>query len=88
MNRRDFLKHSANAGTLLAFSSLVPSFLTRSAVAAGSVRNGKPTALVVVQLSGGNDGLNTVIPFEDATGVRVNGHGVVVHMNIADVVPG
>ncbi|MEI7731338.1 MAG: DUF1501 domain-containing protein [Verrucomicrobiota bacterium] len=65
MNRRDFLKHSANAGTLLAFSSLVPSFLTRSAVAAGSVRNGKPTALVVVQLSGGNDGLNTVIPFED-----------------------
>ena len=31
----------------------------------GSGTNGKPTVLVVVQLSGGNDFMNTVIPYRD-----------------------
>ena len=46
----------------------MPTFLGRTALAAPAA--GKPgakdTILVVVQLTGGNDGLNTVIPFKDA----------------------
>jgi uncharacterized protein (DUF1501 family) len=61
--RRDFLA----ASTLLGFGSSVPTFLGRTARAADPA--GKPgakdTILVVVQLTGGNDGLNTVIPFKD-----------------------
>jgi len=62
-NRRNFLKSS----TLLGFGATVPTFLGRAAQAAPAA--GKPgakdTILVVVQLTGGNDGLNTVIPFKD-----------------------
>src|SRR6516164_2445982 len=61
--RRDFLKKSS----LMAWGLSVPTFLGRTALAAGDI--GKPgnkdTILVVVQLTGGNDGLNTVIPFAD-----------------------
>ncbi len=62
--RREFLKTSG----LVAFGATVPTFLGRTARAAGDA--GAPgtrdTILVVVQLTGGNDGLNTVIPFADA----------------------
>src|SRR5437588_8389546 len=62
-SRRDFLR----ASTLIAAGASVPSFLARTAFAAPDT--GKPgakdTILVVVQLTGGNDGLNTVIPFKD-----------------------
>jgi uncharacterized protein (DUF1501 family) len=62
-SRRDFLKTS----TLLGFGATVPAFLGKTALAAPAA--GKPgakdTILVVVQLTGGNDGLNTVIPFKD-----------------------
>ena len=62
-SRREFLKHS----TLLGFGASVPTFLGRTALAADPAgRPGaKDTILVVVQLTGGNDGLNTVIPFKD-----------------------
>ncbi|MBZ9713328.1 DUF1501 domain-containing protein [Deinococcus multiflagellatus] len=53
-NRRDFLKLSALA---VAATSGMPGFLARAAAQAG----GKKT-LVVIQLTGGNDGLNTLIP--------------------------
>jgi uncharacterized protein (DUF1501 family) len=45
----------------------VPAFLNRTAVAAPTAekRGAKDTILVVVELTGGNDGLNTVIPFAD-----------------------
>jgi len=61
--RRDFLKTS----TLLSATAAVPTFLARSAMAApnASSSGAKDTILVVVQLTGGNDGLNTVIPFKD-----------------------
>ena len=62
MHRRNFLKSSILAST----ACMVPSFLshTRPAGSLWSSRSGK--VLVVIQLSGGNDGLNTVIPYEDA----------------------
>lgn len=65
MNRRHFIRLSAGAPTLLAFGSMMPAFLRQSATAAASPRNRRDTVLVVIQLSGGNDGLNTVIPFGD-----------------------
>jgi uncharacterized protein (DUF1501 family) len=62
-HRRDFLKSSLAASTLVSMgTATVPSFLSRSARAAAGA---KPSdrVLVVVQLIGGNDGLNTVVPF-------------------------
>ncbi|SES83607.1 DUF1501 domain-containing protein [Hymenobacter actinosclerus] len=61
-SRRDFLKASTLASTLL----FVPRFLhALDAQDLKSLRDAGGRRLVVVQLSGGNDGLNTVIPFED-----------------------
>jgi uncharacterized protein (DUF1501 family) len=64
-NRRDFLRSSLAASTLVSMgAATVPTFVSRSARAAGSPdakANGR--VLVVVQLLGGNDGLNTVVPF-------------------------
>jgi uncharacterized protein (DUF1501 family) len=62
-SRRDFLKTS----TLLGFGSSVPLFLgkTASATPRADAKGAKDTVLVVVQLTGGNDGLNTVIPYKN-----------------------
>jgi uncharacterized protein (DUF1501 family) len=57
--RRDFLKQSS----LLALSPTIPGFLATTARAAGPRRDGR--VLVVVELNGGNDGINTVVPFAD-----------------------
>lgn len=57
ITRRGFLK---GAAIVAASGSFAPTFLTRTAytaLAAGS------SQLVVIQLSGGNDGINTVIPY-------------------------
>lgn len=56
IKRRDFLK----AGSLATASLFVPQFL--KAVEGRNTIASKGKALVVLQLSGGNDGLNTVIP--------------------------
>jgi uncharacterized protein (DUF1501 family) len=65
--RRDFLKTSAASGSLIAWGLSVPAFLSRTAAAApvAGKPGAKETILVVVQLTGGNDGLNTVIPYKD-----------------------
>src|SRR5438876_10014356 len=62
--RRDFLRSTG----LVACGLTVPRFLSRTAMAAplAGKPGAKDTILVVVQLTGGNDGLNTVIPFKDA----------------------
>ncbi len=61
-DRRDFLKGSLAASTLMALGDgTIPGFLASSAKAASdSAPSDK--ILVVIQLIGGNDGLNTVIP--------------------------
>ncbi len=58
MKRRDFLRNTGLASTSL----FVPQFLSgfnRN----GFLQNGKN--LVIIQWSGGNDGLNTVVPFQN-----------------------
>ncbi len=61
-NRRAFLKSSLAASTLVSMGAhTVPGFLSRSARAA-SAGSANGRVLVVVQLLGGNDGLNTVVP--------------------------
>src|SRR5919202_111578 len=62
LNRRQFLTHTLKGSSLLALSTLVPQFVARTARAAAP---GKENVLVVLELSGGNDGLNTVIPYAD-----------------------
>ena len=64
-SRRDFLKTSLATSTLLSLGPAVPTFLANTAKAATAKRNDGDTVLVVLQLAGGNDGLNTVVPFED-----------------------
>jgi uncharacterized protein (DUF1501 family) len=61
--RREFLATGLRGAGLLAASAFVPAFVTRTAAATGAARDS--SILVVVQLSGGNDGLNTLVPFAD-----------------------
>jgi uncharacterized protein (DUF1501 family) len=59
LSRRAFLQSSG----LLALAPTVPGFLAQGARAAPPQRDGR--VLVVVELNGGNDGINTVVPFKD-----------------------
>ena len=64
--RRDFLKATMGAATMLSFASPAPNVLVRAASTGDTQRDESGgTVLVVVQLSGGNDGLNTVVPYAD-----------------------
>jgi uncharacterized protein (DUF1501 family) len=60
--RRQFLSNTLRASSLVAIGSVVPQFVARTAAAAVP---GKDNILVIVELSGGNDGINTVIPYAD-----------------------
>ena len=62
LNRRQLLTHALKGSSLVALGTVVPQFVARTARAAPP---GKDTILVVVELGGGNDGLNTVIPYAD-----------------------
>ncbi len=64
--RREFLNMSGKGIGLLAFSRFAPSFLVNASLAATPAPEKDRSILVLVQLAGGNDGLNTVVPFEDA----------------------
>lgn len=63
--RREFLRRSGQGIGLLAFSPFAPQFLVQSTLAAEPAPEKDRSILVLVQLAGGNDGLNTVIPYED-----------------------
>jgi uncharacterized protein (DUF1501 family) len=65
LNRRDFLR----ASSLLALAPTVPVFLARTAAAGTPAKDGR--VLVVVQLDGGNDALNTVVPHADPNYARL-----------------
>ena len=72
MTRREFIRKGL---TMVAVGATAPSFITRTAlvmsnpwdVAQVTSRPGVPDdhVLVVVQMGGGNDGLNTVVPFSN-----------------------
>ena len=62
-NRRDFLKSLVGASSVVSLSAALPDFLLRTAAA--SEKSAGDTVLVVLQLSGGNDGLNTIVPYAD-----------------------
>lgn len=59
MNRRKFLKNSTLASSLFFVPSFVKAFENVASKSLGYKR------LVIIQLSGGNDGLNTVIPYHN-----------------------
>lgn len=63
--RREFLRAGSRGIGLLAFSRVAPSFLVESVAAEVPRPEKDRTILVVVQLAGGNDGLNTVVPHAD-----------------------
>src|SRR6476620_1055754 len=63
--RREFLRLSAKGVGLLAFSQFAPQFLVQSTLAQTPAPEKDRSILVLVQLAGGNDGLNTLVPFED-----------------------
>ena len=64
--RREFLARSGQGVGLLAFSRFAPEFLVNSTRAAVPAPEKDRRVLVLVQLAGGNDGLNTLVPLSDA----------------------
>ncbi len=62
-SRREFLRTSLQTSALVALAPTIPGFLARTARAAEPARAGR--ILVVIQLDGGNDGINTVVSFKD-----------------------
>lgn len=59
MERRKFIKNTALASSLVFVPSFVKAFDNALASKLGSKK------LVIIQLSGGNDGLNTIVPFRN-----------------------
>lgn len=63
-NRREFLKQFGAAG-VISLAGNPSRFLARAADVAATTTNADNRVLVLIQLAGGNDGLNTLIPFGD-----------------------
>lgn len=63
VSRREFLKGGIAAGLYLSATQLLE--LSAAAANNGSSQSSKRRVLVIVQLNGGNDGLNMVIPHSD-----------------------
>lgn len=64
LTRRNFVKIG---GVMTMAGAMAPSFVARTLSATASGLPTSQRAVVVVQLTGGNDGLNTVIPYADDT---------------------
>lgn len=64
MDRRQFLQASLGSLAYFSASSTVPAWVAKSASAIAKALP-RDRKLVIVQQGGGNDGLNTVIPYQD-----------------------
>ncbi len=62
--RREFLKLLGSAG-IVSLGTIPPHFLARAAETTAGVAARDKRVLVLIQLAGGNDGLNTLIPIGD-----------------------
>lgn len=62
--RRQLLKASLGASAMLSLSASAPRFVHSTAHAAQTRSSTDDTVLIVLQLTGGNDGLNTLAPFD------------------------
>jgi uncharacterized protein (DUF1501 family) len=65
--RREFIRLGLGSSALLSCGTSVPGFLANSAraLAAGQPESSRERVLVALELTGGNDGLNTVVPYHD-----------------------
>ncbi|MGE3809232.1 MAG: DUF1501 domain-containing protein [Gemmataceae bacterium] len=70
LTRRQLLTRALKGSSILALGNgtLVPRFLASTAMAAEA---GKDNVLVIIEMTGGNDGLNMVIPYGDDQYYRV-----------------
>jgi uncharacterized protein (DUF1501 family) len=62
-NRREFIGSALRAGAVVSLAPTLPNLFCQAAAGQSDPRG--DSILVVVQLSGGNDGLNTVVPYGD-----------------------
>ena len=62
--RREFLQLLGTAG-IVSLGAMPPRFLVRAAETSAGVAARDKRVLVLIQLAGGNDGLNTLVPFGD-----------------------
>jgi len=68
ISRRNFVK---TGGVMTLAGTMAPNFIAQTLSVVNAQNSvalaDKPRALIVVQMGGGNDGLNTVVPFGDST---------------------
>ncbi|MBS0207986.1 MAG: DUF1501 domain-containing protein [Planctomycetes bacterium] len=64
LTRRHFLGQGATGLSAVALQGMIPALFARAAESAAQADK-SDRVLVVVELAGGNDGLNTVVPFEN-----------------------
>lgn len=64
LTRRDFIKASLGSLAYISATAAVPVWVAKSAHGLGEGQF-KDRILVLLQMAGGNDGLNTVIPYQD-----------------------
>ena len=69
--RREFLRNSAHGIGLLTSYQLVPSFFTYTNLTGSPSLAKDRKVIVLIQLVGGNDGLNTVVPLCDSNYFRL-----------------
>ncbi len=62
LNRREFLRSGLAGSGLMVLNGVAPAFLKKIS---GALPVSSERILVVLQLSGGNDGLNTIVPYRD-----------------------